>query len=68
MPIKHPAWSDPAITPRYHPKTAHQNRHVIKEVYCPGLGTGTGRVAPETAAKEMAAAYRKHKEATEGNS
>jgi O-acetyl-ADP-ribose deacetylase (regulator of RNase III) len=40
--------------------TAHKHRDIVKEVYCPGLGTGTGRVAPEIAAKEMANAYRKH--------
>ncbi len=40
-------------------KTAYANRDVVEKVYCPGLATGTGRVAPEIAAKEMAAAYQK---------
>jgi O-acetyl-ADP-ribose deacetylase (regulator of RNase III) len=31
----------------------------IHKVYCPGLGTGTGLVDPELAAKEMANAYKK---------
>ena len=40
------------------------SRHVdlIEEVYCPGLGTNTGRVSAELAANEMEAAYRKWKD------
>ena len=30
----------------------------VTDVYCPGLATGVGCVAPEEAAREMAAAYR----------
>ena len=30
----------------------------IANIYCPGLATGTGRVDPEDAAREMAAAFR----------
>jgi hypothetical protein len=40
-------------------KKAYECRDVVKEVYCPGLGTGTGRVAPGIAAHEMAQAYGK---------
>ncbi len=38
---------------------AYANREIISKVYCPGLATGTGRVAPEIAAREMGDAYRK---------
>ena len=41
-------------------QTAHAHKDVVKAVYCPGLGTGTGRVAPDIAAREMAHAYAKH--------
>ncbi|MCP4351783.1 MAG: AraC family transcriptional regulator [Desulfobacterales bacterium] len=40
---------------------AHKNRNIVKKVFCPGLGTGIGRVLPNTAAWEMANAYRKWK-------
>lgn len=40
---------------------AHKNQEVISKVFCPGLATGTGRVAYNIAAKEMASAYRKWK-------
>jgi O-acetyl-ADP-ribose deacetylase (regulator of RNase III) len=30
-----------------------------EELFCPGLGTGVGRVAPRDAANAMAAAYRR---------
>ncbi|CAB1065541.1 hypothetical protein D1BOALGB6SA_10338 [Olavius sp. associated proteobacterium Delta 1] len=39
-------------------KLASRN-DVVQKVFCPGLGTGTGRVDPDLAAKEMAAAYKK---------
>lgn len=38
---------------------AWQHRNVIRDIYCPGLATGTGRVEEESAAEEMANAYRK---------
>jgi len=37
--------------------TKHLDR--IRKLFCPGLATGIGRVAPEDAAAEMASAYRK---------
>jgi len=40
-------------------QTAHRHRNLVKKIFCPGLATGTGRVAPAIAAKEMADAYRK---------
>lgn len=40
-------------------KEAERHSSVVTEVYCPGLATGIGQVQPETAAKEMASAYRK---------
>ena len=33
-------------------------RHDIKTILCPGLGTGTGQVAPMEAARQMALAYK----------
>jgi len=39
-------------------RAAQQQHAVIRQVFCPGLGTGTGRVPVEAAADEMAAAYR----------
>jgi O-acetyl-ADP-ribose deacetylase (regulator of RNase III) len=41
---------------------ASRNHKVVKQVFCPGLATHTGRVAPEMAAEEMAKAYRKWQE------
>ena len=38
-------------------RRAHRNRRVIRRVYCPGLGTGVGRLDPERAAQAMAAGY-----------
>lgn len=31
----------------------------IRKIFCPGLGTGIGRVSPNLAAEEMAKAYGK---------
>jgi len=39
--------------------SAWENRDKIKKLFCPGLATGTGRVAYHLAAREMADAYRK---------
>jgi len=36
-----------------------RNKQYIDKIYCPGLATGTGRVAPEIATDEMAHAYHK---------
>lgn len=44
-------------------KTAWRRRTVVTDVFCPGLATGTGMVPPEIAAREMANAYRKWKQA-----
>jgi O-acetyl-ADP-ribose deacetylase (regulator of RNase III) len=41
---------------------AHRHCDRLQQVYCPGLGTGVGRVAPQAAAEEMAAAYRNWQE------
>ncbi len=38
---------------------AASNTAGIRHLYCPGLGTGTGQIPPESAATEMANAYRK---------
>jgi O-acetyl-ADP-ribose deacetylase (regulator of RNase III) len=43
--------------------TAHEE--VGRAVYCPGLGTGVGRVLPAEAAREMAQAYYDWKNAAE---
>lgn len=40
-------------------KTASAHRDKVTTVCCPGLATGIGRVTPEDAAREMAAAWRK---------
>jgi len=40
---------------------AEKNRELIHDIYCPGLGTGVGRVPFEAAAQEMVKAFRKHK-------
>jgi O-acetyl-ADP-ribose deacetylase (regulator of RNase III) len=40
-------------------KEAAKRPDRVTKVFCPGLATGTGRVAPPIAAREMAAAYRK---------
>lgn len=34
-----------------------QHPELAMDIFCPGLGTLTGRVAPELAAREMATAY-----------
>lgn len=39
--------------------SAERNSSIVKKVYCPGLGTMTGRLSPDIAAREMANAYRK---------
>lgn len=36
-----------------------RHANIVKKVYCPGLGTMTGRLSPDIAAQEMAHAYRK---------
>lgn len=38
-----------------------RNREYVSDVYCPGLGTSTGRLEPGIAADEMIHAYRKWK-------
>jgi len=38
-----------------------RNLDYVVDVYCPGLGTSTGRLDPRMAAKEMANAYEKWK-------
>ena len=43
---------------------ATRHAAIVEQVYCPGLGTETGRVAPPIAAAEMEHAYRKWKEAS----
>jgi len=40
-------------------KVAHQNPKKIKTIFCPGLGTGVGKIPYADAAKEMASAYSK---------
>lgn len=47
-------------------RTCSQHRDVITDIFCPGLGTGVGKVPPSEAAKEMADAYRKWKFRTIG--
>lgn len=41
-------------------KVAEQHRAQVTKLFCPGLATGIGEVAPREAAREMANAYRKH--------
>ena len=36
---------------------AFKHQDTITKIYCPGLGTGIGKVSPQIAAKEMAMAY-----------
>lgn len=38
-------------------RVASAQKEVGEAVYCPGLGTGVGRVSPEEAAREMVEAY-----------
>jgi O-acetyl-ADP-ribose deacetylase (regulator of RNase III) len=38
-------------------RVAESQEEIGRAVYCPGLGTGVGRVAPDDAAREMAQAY-----------
>lgn len=45
-------------------KTAEQHSTLITDIYCPGLGTMTGRVGPVDAAAEMVKACRLWKEGT----
>lgn len=40
-------------------KVAHQNPEKIKKIFCPGFGTGVGRISYSDAANEMAKAYSK---------
>ena len=40
-------------------KVAHQHPDKIKKIFCPGLGTGVGRISYSDAANEMAKAYDK---------
>ncbi len=39
-------------------QTAYENSDVVSDIFCPGLGTGIGRVSVEDAADEMARVYR----------
>lgn len=41
---------------------AERNRNLIKDVFCPGLGTGVGCIPADAAASEMANAFRKFRE------
>jgi O-acetyl-ADP-ribose deacetylase (regulator of RNase III) len=38
-------------------RVALENPEACSSVYCPGMGTGVGRVPPRDAAKAMANAY-----------
>ena len=42
-------------------KKFNEPKQIIKTVLCPGLGTATGRVAPDVAAQQMLLAYTYHK-------
>jgi len=42
----------------------NKNQENIKNIYCPGLGTGVGQVEPIESAKEMKAAYLKWQQAS----
>jgi hypothetical protein len=39
-------------------RAAERNKSSIVDVYCPGLATGVGMLAPNVAASEMMSAYR----------
>ena len=41
-------------------RVAAKRADIIRDIYCPGLATGVGRVPVEEAAEEMARAYRDH--------
>ena len=41
-------------------KYNQQNNHVIKTIACPGLGTATGQVPANEAARQMSLAYRNY--------
>lgn len=43
-------------------RTASRHSSSIQKLYCPGLGTGIGQVSPDEAAREMANAYRNHRQ------
>ena len=45
-------------------RIAKKNEALLKNVFCPGLATGIGKVPPEAAAEEMAAAYKDWQERT----
>ena len=40
-------------------RTVSRHTDKVTDLYCPGLGTGIGRIPPDDASREMAAAYRK---------
>jgi len=62
-----PTMRTPEIVPASHAyfamsstlKVAHQNSEKIDKIFCPGLGTGVGRISYSDAANEMAKAYSK---------
>jgi len=39
-------------------RRAAEHAAQVSDLYCPGLGTGIGRIPPQHAAREMADAYR----------
>ena len=43
-------------------RTALKNLNKINKLFCPGLGTGVGKIPFDEAAKEMANAYKKFKQ------
>jgi O-acetyl-ADP-ribose deacetylase (regulator of RNase III) len=47
-------------------RLAGKNPEIGRKVFCPGLATGVGRVAPSAAAREMARAYKDWKDAAPG--
>ena len=65
--IVSPTMRTPEIVPASHAyfamsstlKAAKQNPEKIEKIFCPGLGTGVGRISYSDAANEMAKAYSK---------
>lgn len=49
-------------------QAADRNKNHVTDVYCPGLGTFTGRLEPNIAAEEMASAFKKWSMIKDNNS
>mgnify|MGYP001549954035 FL=1 len=43
-------------------KIVKRNKQTLTDIFCPGLGTGIGRIDPDDAAREMLVAYNLYRE------